>query len=112
MQSKLPQEAEFNAWGLSKIAVRNIVVFFILTLLVAISTLARVIVMQHKEVTDLHQQMLIEKDKSAQKIEQLKDETMKILQGLNRALENQGDIKREIQDTKQTLNKVQKRITK
>jgi len=107
---QLPQEMEFNAWGLSKIAVRNIVVFFILTLLTAIMALSRVIVTQHDQISELYKQQLIDKDRAAQKIEELKNETIKTVDRLNATIYNQVQIREEIKDTKQTLTRVQKRI--
>lgn len=106
-----PQETEFRSWGLSKIAVRNIVVFFILTLLTAITTLSRVVVVQNKEKQDLFRELLKAKDQGALKIEELKNENLRTVLKLNELLVNQSQIREEIRDTKQTLQQVQKNIT-
>lgn len=70
----LPQQKEFKAWGLSSLAIRNIVVFFICCLITAIAYLARVV-----QVQDTHNHVL--NDKLVQcnqlltnKVELLKDQ--------------------------------------
>ncbi len=110
MEKKIPQELEFRAWGLSRIAVRNIVVFFILTLLSAIGVLAKTIVFLHdkKEAVE-HELIKINKEKS-QKIEELKNENFQIYLKLQEVLIKQELINKELHETKQTLKTIQRRL--
>lgn len=112
MEKQTPQELEFKAWGLSKIAVRNIVVFFILTLLTAITTLSRVVVALNDEKRETTRELLNCKDQNALKIEELKNENLRTVLRLNELLVNQSQIKDEIRDAKSTLQQVQKKIDK
>lgn len=97
------QEVEFRAWGLSKIAVRNIVVFFILSLFVAIGSLARVIVSLSGELREANKQIMLAKEQTAEKIEALKNENIETVIKLNDAFILQAKIRDEIEATRNAL---------
>ena len=110
MDKKTPQEMEFQAWGLSKIAVRNIVVFFILTLLAGISILGKTIIVLNQEKQALFDELIKCKDKGALKIEELKNENLQTVLKLNEVSQNQGDIKEELKETRKSLNAINKKV--
>lgn len=104
----LQQEKEFSAWGLSKIAIRNIVVFFIIVELLAIVSLVK-IVLQQQVLRDLDKQQLIEtKQDNANKIEQLKNEQIKSIQELNRVIELQSELENEIKIVRNRIKNIKK----
>ena len=72
----LPQIKEFEAWGLSKIAVRNIVVFFICCLIAAIGIMARVIHVLNAEKSEQYQKLVECKELVAVTVEKLKEEQL------------------------------------
>jgi len=106
------QELEFQIWGLSRIARRNIIVFFILCLISAIAALSRVIVIQNQQLQQVNQQLLNSKDQGALKIEELKNENLKTILRINELLIRQDQIREEIRSAKTTLNEVKKNFRK
>ena len=105
---KTPQEREFQAWGLSKLAVRNIVVFFIICLISAMAIMARVIQAKDDEVRQVYRELIREKDAGAIKIEQLKNENLETLIKINDIIVKQDGIMRKIHAAKSRLKKISK----
>lgn len=110
MEKKTPQELEFQAWGLSKIAVRNIVVFFILTLLTAITILAKTIVVLNQEKQAVFEELIKCKDKGALKIEELKNENLQTVLKLNEVSQSHGQIREDIKEARKSLNSINKKV--
>lgn len=106
---KMPQELEFKAWGISKIAVRNIVVFFIVCLISAIGFLSKVIVVQNDELNRVYRERLQDKDAEALKIEQLKNESLETLIKLNDIIVKQENIRNQIRDARSSLKRIKQR---
>ena len=112
MEKKTPQEMEFKAWGLSKIAVRNIVVFFILTLLSGIGLLAKTVIVLNEEKAQVFNELLKCKDQGALKIEELKNENLQGVLKLNEVLQNQDKILEDLREAKKALQDVKKTVRK
>jgi len=110
MENKTPQELEFRAWGLSKIAVRNIVVFFILTLLSAIGVLSKTIVFLHDKKEAVEQALIRSNEEKSKKIEELKNENLQTYLKLHEVLIKQEAINKELVDARETLKTIQKRL--
>jgi len=110
MTKETAQEQEFRIWGLSKLAVRNIVVFFILTLLSAIGALAKVIVVIEGKREATEKALIESKEQAAVKVEELKNENLQTFIKLHEVLQKQERIREELQETRETLKTIQKRI--
>lgn len=107
---RLPQELEFIAWGLSKIAVRNIVIFFIITLMGAISALSWVVVLLFKENNSLNKEILIQATESAQRYQDLQNENLKNQVRINEVLLKQREIRHDIEEAQTTIETVKEKI--
>ena len=70
----LQQEKEFNAWGLSKIAIRNIVVFFICLLICACGVLGRVAIVLDQQRRDSDNRLIKCKELATEAVAKFKDE--------------------------------------
>ncbi len=101
----LQQEKEFAAWGLSKLAIRNIVVFFFACLIGAVVYL-------FQDNARLNREILKRSDEKTAKIEELKNENFKTLLKLNSALEKQAEISARIQEAEKSLSVTKKRLRK
>ena len=112
MEKKTPQEMEFQAWGLSKIAVRNIVVFFILTLLSGIGLLAKTVIVLNNEKAEVFNELLKCKDQGAIKIEELKNENLQGVLKLEEVLRKQDAIREELTEAKKALSELRKTLKK
>ena len=112
MAKETAQEQEFRAWGLSQIAVRNIVVFFIISLITAIGALSRVIVELANERKAVEAELIKSKDQAAIKIEQLKNENLETYLKLHELLQKQQRTDNEIKATQEVLKRVQNRLRK
>ena len=99
----LQQEKEFAAWGLSKLAVRNIVVFFF-------ACLIGTVVYLNQENNRLNRELLKSSVDKTATVERLKDENFKTLLKLNSALEKQAEILARIQEAEKSLNSTKKRL--
>lgn len=75
----LQQEKEFNAWGLSKIAVRNIVVFFICLLIMACGVLVRVAVVLDNQRRDSDNRLIECKELAIEAVTKFKDEQLDMM---------------------------------
>lgn len=108
----LPQEVQYVILGLSRAAVKNIVILFILVLIGAIAALSWVVVFQNKEIKQLNQDVLEAQQNGATKYQELQSENLRTFIRLNELLMNQQQIKQDLRDTKETLQDVQEKIVK
>ena len=101
----LKQEQEFTAWGLSRLAVRNIVVFFILALFLTITVLWRqILVIQHQKDEAVKREILC-KEESSRIIDALRKEQLAMLA---QALERQQKIEAEIRQAQNRLSRLKR----
>lgn len=110
MEKETAQEQEFRIWGLSKLAVRNIVVFFILTLLSGIATLAKVIVVLDNKREMVEAALIRSKEQQAAKVEELKNENLQTFLKLHEVLQKQEQIHQELFNARATLKVIQKKL--
>lgn len=101
----LKQEHEFNAWGLSKLAVRNIVVFFLLALILTITVLWREILVLRQEKDEATKREILCKEEASKIIDQLRKEQITML---SVALERQQKIEQEIRQAQEKLSKLRR----
>jgi len=105
----LQQEREFTAWGLSRVAIRNIIVFFIIVELLAIVALVK-IVMSQQELREADKKQLVEAERNgAAKIEQLKNEQIQSIEEVARISMHQSELEAEIQRMTKLIEKLKKR---
>ena len=105
----LQQEKEFAAWGLSRVAIRNIVVFFIIAELLAIGALSKIVLEQQKLRDQDKHELIKAKDEAALKIEQLKNEQIQSMQNLEAITDQQRDLDNKIRDLSVKVQRVKKR---
>lgn len=98
----LEQERYFKAWGLSKIALRNLILFFFSILLIGIAILSRVIVTLDEQKHEAVQQQIKCKEEMAQTIDGLLREQ---IQRLQQAMEKQDKIEEQLKKTRAAINK-------
>lgn len=102
----LDQEKEYNAWGLSKIAVRNIVVFFLLSLMFTVTILWR----ENIRLQDERQSAVLReiqcKEEAARIIDTLRKEQ---IQMLTDAIEKQDKIEQDIEATQRRLAQLKRK---
>ena len=98
----LEQERYFKAWGLSKIALRNLILFFFSILLIAIAILSRVVVTLDQQKHEAVQQQIKCKEEMAQTIGGLLREQ---IQRLQQAMEKQDRIDEQLRKTRAAINK-------
>lgn len=98
----LEQEKYFKAWGLSKIALRNLILFFFSILLIAIAVLSRVVVSLDQQKHDAVLQQIKCKEELAQMIDTLLREQIERLQ---QAMDKQDRIDEQLRKTRATINK-------
>lgn len=101
----LQQEKEFSAWGLSKLAVRNIIIFFFAVLLTIIAALARISVWLYQEVKSAQLRETQCKDASAQTINALRVEQLEMLKT---TMAKQEEIEQGLQAAKRKIDKITK----
>ena len=98
----LQQSKEFAAWGLSKLAVRNIVVFFFACLISAVAYL-------FTENNRLNRELLKRSDDKTAKVEELKNENFKTLLKLQEAFQKQAEILARIQEAEREMKRLKKK---
>lgn len=92
----LKQEQEFKAWGLTRLAVRNIVVFFLIVETLAIMALSKVIIEQQRKNDDIQRVLVETKERAADKIEQLKNEQIATIREMGKIIERQTQLEHDI----------------
>jgi len=97
----LQQEKEFAAWGLSKLAVRNIVVFFF-------ACLIGTVIYLNQENNRLNRELLKRSDEKTAKVEELKDQNFKTLLKLQEAFQKQAEIQAQIQEAEREMKRLKK----
>lgn len=102
----LDQEKEYSAWGLSKIAVRNIVVFFLLTLMFTATVLWRENIRLQEERQKAVQREVQCKEEAARIIDLLRKEQ---IQMLTDAMNKQQKIEQEIEATQRRLAQLKRK---
>ena len=98
----LQQSKEFAAWGLSKLAVRNIVVFFF-------ACLIGTVVYLNQENNRLNRELLKRSDEKTAKVEELKNENFKTLLKLQEAFQKQAEILARIQEAEREMKRLKKK---
>lgn len=98
----LEQERYFKAWGLSKIALRNLILFFFSILLIGIAILSRVVVTLDQQKHEAVQQQIKCKEEMAKTIDGLLREQ---IQRLQQAMEKQDKIDEQLRKTRAAINK-------
>lgn len=101
----LQQEKEFAAWGLSKLAVRNIIIFFFAILLTATAALTRITVWLYQEAKAAERREMDCRNQSAEIINRLRVEQIDMLQ---KTMVRQEEIEQGLQEAKRRLNKLVK----
>lgn len=104
----LKQEQEFKAWGLAKLAVRNIIIFFLIAETLAIVTLANVIVEQQRKHDETQHVLVQTKEQAAQKIEQLKNEQIETIREMGRIIERQSKLEHDISAMNNRVQKLKR----
>lgn len=102
----LKQEQEFKAWGLSKIAVRNIVVFFFCLLISIIGVLARAYVLKDTERRESDLRLLECKELATEAVEKFKNEQ---LEQMGLLLMRQDSLGKRLNQLTQRLKKLQRK---
>lgn len=97
----LQQEKEFAAWGLSKLAIRNIVVFFFACLIATVVYL-------NQENNRLNRELLKRSDEKTAKVEELKDQNFKTLLKLQEAFQKQAEIQATIKEAEREMKRLKK----
>jgi len=105
---KSEQEKEFDAWGLSKILVRNIVVGFIICLLSAIAYLSATIRTKESLNKQLQCELIICKEDATRQVERLKDQQIKLMEQISAIYEKQVEVERNVQATVKKLRNLDK----
>jgi len=103
---KLEQEKEFDAWGLSKILVRNIVVGFIVCLLLAIGYLSATIRAKDSAIEQARAELIACKEDATRKVEQLKDQQIELMGQIGAIYEKQIQVERNVQATAKQIKKL------
>lgn len=101
----LQQEKEFAAWGLSKLAVRNIIIFFFAVLLSIIGVLARVNLWLYQDKNEAERREAQCKDEAAQLINTLRLEQIEMLK---QTMAKQEQIEQGLQDAKKKISRLVK----
>lgn len=104
----LKQEQEFKAWGLARLAVRNIIVFFLIAETLAILALAKVIVEQQRKHDETQRVLVETKQRAADKIEQLKNEQISTIREMGKIIERQSELEHEISMMNSRLKKLKR----
>lgn len=104
-QTMLKQEQEFKAWGLARLAVRNIIVFFLIVETLAIVALAKVIIEQQNKHDETQHALVKTKEQAAQKIEQLKNEQIQTIQEMGKIIDRQIKLEHEISEMNRRIKK-------
>lgn len=102
----LRQEQEFAAWGLSRLAIRNIILFFFAILLVIIAALCRVCVWLYHDKLEAERREAQGKDEAARMINTLRLEQIEMLK---QAMSRQEKIEDGLEDAKEQLKRLVKR---
>lgn len=100
---KLEQQLEFDAWGLSKILVRNIVVGFIVCLLAAIGYLSATIRNKDAALKQAQGELVICKEDATRQVERLKDQQIKLMEQISLIYEKQIEVERNVQATNRKI---------
>ena len=92
----LKQEQEFKAWGLTRLAVRNIVVFFLIVETLAIMALSKVIIEQQRKNDDIQRVLVETKERGADKMERWKNEQIATIREMGKIIERQTQLEHDI----------------
>jgi len=106
MSEPLEQEREFDAWGLSKLAVRNIVVFFIVALILAIMYLSATIRNKDAEKMKMQAELVMCKEDATKQVERLKDQQIKLMEQIGAIYQKQAEVERNVKQATKTLKKL------
>lgn len=101
----LQQEKEFKAWGLSNLAIRNIILFFFAVLLTIIAALCRVVVWIYNDKLQAEAREIITKDQAAKIINDLRLEQITMLK---EAMQRQDEIEKGIREARDRIRKIEK----
>lgn len=104
----LKQEQEFKAWGLTRLAVRNIIVFFLIVETLAIVALSKVIIEQQKRNDDIQHVLVDTKERAANKIEQLKNEQIATIREMGKIIERQTQLEHDIASMNRRVQKIKR----
>lgn len=104
----LKQELEFKAWGLSKLAVRNIVVFFLVAQMAGIAYLSKIIIELDDRRQNLQMQLVKSKEDTAAKVEQLKVEHAADLRRFNEVVQKQLEFQQRLNTALTEMKKVRR----
>lgn len=94
---------EFDAWGLSKILVRNIVVGFIVCLLAAIGYLSATIRNKDAALRQAQGELIVCKEDATRQVERLKDQQIKLMEQIGAIYEKQIEVERNVQATNKKI---------
>lgn len=104
----LQQEKEFKAWGLTRLAVRNIVVFFVIVETLAIIALSKVIIEQQRKHDEVQRVLVDTKERAAEKIEQLKNEQIETMREMGKIIERQTQLEHDIALMNRRVQKIKR----
>ena len=104
----LNQELEFKAWGLSKLTIQNIVVFFFVAQMAGIGYLCKVIIELEASRQSLQTELVKSKDQTAAKIEQLKVEHAADLRRFNEVVQKQLEFQQRLNSALTQMKKVRR----
>lgn len=105
-EEKLEQEREFDAWGLSKLLVRNIVVGFIFALILAIVYLSATIRNKDAEKMKMQAELVMCKEDATKQVERLKDQQIKLMEQIGVIYQKQAEVERNVKQATKTLKKL------
>ena len=92
----LKQEQEFKAWGLTRLAVRNIVVFFLIVETLAIMALSKGVREQERKGDDIERVVGETKERGADKMERWKNEQIATIREMGKIIERQTQLEHDI----------------
>lgn len=106
MSEQLEQEREFDAWGLSKLLVRNIVVGFIFALMLAIVYLSAIIRNKDAEKMKMQAELVACKEDATKQVERLKDQQIKLMEQIGVIYQKQAEVERNVKQATKKLKSI------
>lgn len=105
-EEKLEQELEFDAWGLSKVLVRNIVVGFIVLLVSAVMYLSAIIRNKDAEKMKMQAELVMCKEDATKQVERLKDQQIKLMEQIGAIYQKQAEVERNVKQATKKLKSI------
>lgn len=106
----LDQERIFKIWGFAgNLAIRNIIVFFLLAQMSAIVYYVDLNNRKDKVIDEAKKALVEAKEETTRKVEQLNEKHLKSVQDISDYFKKQSEIERDVRETAQNIEKLTKR---